>query len=58
MGEGGSCGCEEHMGRVQDGWIDEVEGRSEEQQGREGAGRFKGEIAMWRRWEMPEEEAS
>ena len=46
------------MGRVQDGWIDEVEGRSEEQQGREGAGRFKGEIAKWRRWEMPEEEAS
>ena len=46
------------MGRVQDEWIDEVEGRSEELQGREGAGRFKGEIAMWRRWEMPEEEAS
>ena len=58
MGEGGSCECEERMGRVQDGRINEVEGRSEDLRGREGAGRFKGYIAMWTRWEMTEEEAS
>ena len=35
---------------MQDAWIDELVGRSEELRGRAGAGDFKGDMAMGRRW--------